>query len=81
MRTPEGREVFINPLRPGCFHFRCGNLELVLRIHSDGKSSIHYSNQDSEEIPVFDDWRAAEKAAFEIFDQARKKQHKTQKKR
>jgi len=76
MKTPSGRTVLVDTIRPGYYHFRCEGLELVVQLHRNGKASIHHFNQDPNSIPVFDHWRDAEKAVFEIFDSAREKQKK-----
>lgn len=72
MKTPGGRSVYIDMIRHGYFQFRCQGMELILKRHSDGKASIHCLGQESDQIPIYDNWKEAEKAAFDIFDSAKR---------
>lgn len=82
MKTPDGRTVLVDTIRHGFFHFRCEGLELILKLASDGKVTLQTFNpkQKPEDSPIFDNWKEAEKAVFEIFDNVRKSQ-KAEKKR
>ena len=72
MKTPGGRPVHIDEIRQGYFQFRCQGMELILQMHSDRKASIHCLGQESDQIPLYDNWKEAEEAAFQIFDHAKK---------
>jgi len=84
MKTKEGRQVFIDSIRPGFFHFRCEGLELVVQMLNKGEVLIHpFSQKDSSysEGPRFKDWREAERTIFDLFDQTRKQQQREKSKR
>jgi len=75
MKTPAGRPVYVNQLSPGYFHFRCEGLETILHMLPDRKIEVAQTNQKTKKVSIiFENWRAAEKAILEVFDETRLKQ-------